>query len=76
MAPGIWSQAFAGLQKEENGNYYSMLGLYWGNIGIMEKKMETIIVYWGCIGVACSEIASLALNLYHLIRRPGWKQTQ
>ena len=21
--------------------------VYWGNIGIMEKKMETTIVYWG-----------------------------
>ena len=26
---------------EENGNYYSMLGIY---IEIMEKKMETIMV--------------------------------
>ena len=23
-----------------------MLGLYWGYIGILEKKMETTIVYW------------------------------
>ena len=29
---------------KENGNYYTV---YWGNIGIMEKKMETTIVYWG-----------------------------
>ena len=36
---------------KEIGNYYSILGLYGGNIGIMEKKMETIIVYWGYIGV-------------------------
>ena len=27
-----------------------MLGLYWDNIGIMEKKMETTRVYWGYIG--------------------------
>ena len=26
-------------------------GLSWGCIGIMEKKMETTIVYWGYIGV-------------------------
>ena len=25
--------------------------VYWGNIGIMEKKMETTIVYWGNIGI-------------------------
>ena len=25
--------------------------VYWGNIGIMEKKMETSIVYWGNIGI-------------------------
>ena len=25
----------------ETGNYY--LGLYWGSIGIMEKKMETFL---------------------------------
>ena len=29
----------------------SILGLYWGNIGIMEKKMETTIVYWAYIGM-------------------------
>ena len=35
---------------KENGNYYNglyigvMLGLYWGYIGIMEKKMETTIM--------------------------------
>ena len=28
-----------------------MLGLYWDNIGIMEKKMETTRVYWGYIGI-------------------------
>ena len=36
---------------KENANYYSILGLYRGYIGIMEKKMETTIVYWGYIGV-------------------------
>ena len=34
---------------KENVNYYSILGLYMGYIGIMEKKMETTIVYWGYI---------------------------
>ena len=33
---------------KENENYYSILGLYRGYLGIMEKKMETTIVYWGC----------------------------
>ena len=37
-----------------NGVYQNhievILGLYRGNIGIMEKKMETTIVYWGYIG--------------------------
>ena len=28
--------------------------VYWGNIGIMEKKMETTIVYWGNIGMTFS----------------------
>ena len=36
---------------KENGNYCSILGLCWGYIGIMEKKMETTVVYWGYIGV-------------------------
>ena len=52
-----------GENGEENGNYYSMLGLYWViwrpcNVvpfwvqgGIMEKKMETTIVCWGYIGL-------------------------
>ena len=30
--------------------YYSILGLYRGYIGIMEKKMEITIVSWGYIG--------------------------
>ena len=25
--------------------------VYWGDIGIMEKKMEATIVYWGYIGI-------------------------
>ena len=33
---------------KENGNYYSILGLY---VRIMEKKLETTIVYWGYIGI-------------------------
>ena len=28
----------------------NILGVYWGNIGIMEKKMETTTVYWAYIG--------------------------
>ena len=31
--------------------YGVILGFNWGNIGIMEKKMETTIVYWGNIRV-------------------------
>ena len=27
-----------------------ILGMCWGHIGTMEKKMETTIVYWGYIG--------------------------
>ena len=32
---------------KENGNYYIV---YWGYIGIMEKKIETTTVYWGYKG--------------------------
>ena len=32
---------------KEHGNYHSILGLYY--IGIMEKKMETAVAYWGYI---------------------------
>ena len=24
---------------------------YWGNIGIVEKKMETVVLHWGNIGI-------------------------
>ena len=24
--------------------------IYWGNIGVMERKMETTVVHWGYIG--------------------------
>ena len=35
------------------GQLIKILGLYgliWGYIGMMEKRMETTIVYWGYIG--------------------------
>ena len=38
-----------------------VLGLYWGCMGIMEKKMETAIVlglYWGYIGIMEKENGS------------------
>ena len=35
---------YIGDNGKENGNYYSILGFI---LGIMEKKMETTIVYWG-----------------------------
>ena len=30
---------------------FGIFGLYWDYIGIMEKKMETAIVYLGYIGI-------------------------
>ena len=35
---------------KENGNYRDYGGLYWGHIGIMEKKMETIGIIGDYIG--------------------------
>ena len=41
---------------KENGNYYNglyrgQIGLYWGYIGIIDKKMEATIVYCGDLGI-------------------------
>ena len=36
---------------KENGKWDYIGVIYWGNIGVMEKKMETTVVYWGTIGV-------------------------
>ena len=33
------------------GWYRQTTTIYWGNIGIMENKMETTIIYWGNIGI-------------------------
>ena len=33
-----------GHNGKESGNYYGIFGL-------LEKKMETHIVYWGCMGI-------------------------
>ena len=33
------------------GEWAFLWGLYRGYIGIMEKKVETTIVYWGDIGI-------------------------
>ena len=42
-----------------------ILGLLWGIIGIMEKKMETTIVFWGNIGV---QILSLSRDYRGIIQ--------
>ena len=39
------------LLREYIMNYYSIMVLYWGHIGIMENRMETTIVYWGYMGL-------------------------
>ena len=46
---------------KENGTYHIITGqgIYWGYIGIMEKKMETTIVYWVVRGI----VADLPLML-------------
>ena len=38
----IWG--YIGMMEKENGNYYSILGLYKGYTGIMEKKKETTLI--------------------------------
>ena len=44
------AEAYIRENGKQNGNYYlEALGLYRGDIGIMDKKMETTIVYWGYI---------------------------
>ena len=44
---------------KENGNYYIV---YWGNTGIMEKKMETIIVCWGNMGIMEKEMEATIVH--------------
>ena len=43
--------------------------VYWGNIGIMEKKMETTIVYWGYIG---PQLVAAKLILWVVLRVTPW----
>ena len=50
---------------KEHGNYNN--GLYRGYIGIMEKKMETIIVYWSYIGII-RDYRNSPLGLCRLVR--------
>ena len=38
----LWGYIY-GDNRKEKGNYYN-IGLYWGFLGIMEKKMEATIV--------------------------------
>ena len=37
--------------------------VYWGNIGIMEKKMETTIVYWGNIRILEHKMKTTRVSL-------------
>ena len=49
-----YNRGYIGLYRNNgkgNGNYYSILGLFWDHIGIIEKEMKTTIVYWGYIGI-------------------------
>ena len=48
LASGVSVHAFKGFRVQYLG---VILGLYRGYIGIMEKKMETTIVFRGYIGV-------------------------
>ena len=69
---------YMGNNGKENGNYYLkkieyILGLYrgyWGYIGIMEKKMETTIMYWGCI--ASRSLLLLGRWLQNAVRAWFW----
>ena len=49
--------------------------VYWGYIGIMEKKMETTRVYWGCIGIMEKENGNYysILGLYRDHGKRKWK---
>ena len=43
--------------------------VYWGYIGVMEKKMENTIVYWGYIGVMEKKMETttiVSLDIYVL----------
>ena len=52
---GLMFRGILGLhwgKGKENGDYCSMLLLYWDYLRVMEKNMETTIVYWGSIAWA------------------------
>ena len=44
--------------------------IVWGNIGIMEKKMETTIVCWGNIGRMEKKMESIIVDWGHI--DPGY----
>ena len=46
----------------------SILGLYWGNMGIMEKKMETTMVYWGNMGIMENQMENTIGDILGIIR--------
>ena len=41
-----------------------ILGLYWGYIGVMENKMEAIVVYWGYRGIMENRMETTIGELY------------
>ena len=43
--------------------------VYWGYIGIMEKKMEATIVYWGYIGIMEKKMETTIV--YWILERRG-----
>ena len=46
LLEGQWKRKW-----KQQGLYRDYMGVFMGSIGIMEKKMETIIIYWCYIGI-------------------------
>ena len=42
-------------------------GIYWGYIGIMEKKMETNKVYWGYVGIMETKMETIIIGYIGVI---------
>ena len=40
---------------------FDVLGIDWGNLGIMEKKLEATIVYWGSTGIMEKKLETTTL---------------
>ena len=74
--PGPNNKMEATIVYWKNGNYYIIIGLYRGYIGIMERKMETTILYGSVSAFPTWKLEATPKSLYGVQGRGSTYKSQ